>query len=147
MFRGTTMPGNSTRCMMTLHRDYLWVTVQWEWSWENITTEIHAADSGICPIQHEPLQPSTCITLTFFSRKYEFNYLFPVSSHSRETSSGFINSTLFFLTEGTVSDQIKLRFNFAPIMRDTDPCQGNQLHYSTLCIYVTLLCSNCIPEF
>lgn len=127
-----------------LYRGYLWVTVQWEWSWENRTTEIPTVDSEICPRQHEPLQPSACITFAFFPREHEFNCLLPASSHTRETSAGFTNSTLFFLTEGTVSDQIKLRFNFALIMQGTDPCQGNQLHYSTL---HTLPCSSYIPEF
>lgn len=100
------------------------VTVQWEWSWENRTTEIPAVDSGICPRQREPLQPSACITFAFFPREHEFNCLFPVSSHTRETSSGFTNSILFSLTERPVSDQIKLRFNFALIMRDTDHVKG-----------------------
>lgn len=147
MFRGTTEPGNSTRCTMTLRGGYLWVTAQQKESWENISMKIPAADSGGCPRQREPFQPSICIIVKYFPREHEFNYLVPVSAQTTETSSGFINSTLFFLTEGTVNDQIKLRFNFAPIMWDTDPCQGNWLHYSTSCTDVTLPCSNCFPEF
>lgn len=116
-------------------------------SWENLTTKIPAADSGGCTRQREPFQPSTRIVFKYFPREHEFNYLVPVSAQATETSSGFINSTLFFPTEATVNDQIKPRFNFAPIMRDTDPCQGNRLHYSTSCTDVTLPRSNCVPEF
>lgn len=147
MFRGTTMPGNSTRCTTPLRGDYLWVTAQRKESWENLTTKIPAADSGGCTRLCEPFQPSTCNIFKYFPREHEFNYLVPVSAQTTETSSGFINSTLFFLTEGVVNDQIKLRFKFAPIMQDTDPCQGNQLHYSTSYTDVTLPCSNCVPEF
>jgi len=115
-------------------------------SWGNLTTKRPTADSGGCPRQHSRIT-HLLASHKCFPREHEFNYLVPVSAQTTGTSSGFVNSTLFFLTEGTVNDQIKLRFNFAPIMQDTDPCQGNQLHYSTSHTDVTLPCSNCAPEF
>lgn len=66
MFRGTAMPGNSTRCMMSLRGGYLWVTAQWKVSWENL--KIPAVDSGGCVRRCEPFQPSTCIIFKAFPK-------------------------------------------------------------------------------
>lgn len=104
-------------------------------------------ENSCCRFLHQPFQPSTHITLQHFPWEQEFNYSVPVPTQTTETSSGFINSTLFSLTEGAAHDQIKQRFNFAPITRDTDPRQGNRFHYSTSCTDVTLPCSSCIPDF
>lgn len=86
------MTCNSTRCMMAPEQ-------QGE-NWKIQTVTIPAADSRLCPGQHQPLQPS----LQHFPGEQGFNCLVPVSA---ESSSGFINSTLLSLTRGAGHDHVK----------------------------------------